>query len=49
MQYLAAWAKNKVLPGFDTIEILGFFTNSGNRGKTSGKLRFAGHVVVASN
>jgi len=21
----------------------------GNRGKTSGKLRFAGHVVVASN
>jgi hypothetical protein len=28
MQYLAAWAKNKVLPGFDTIEILGFFTNS---------------------
>ena len=25
------------------------FRTSGNRGKTSGKLRFAGHVVVASN
>ena len=29
---------------------LGTLTRThGNRGKTSGKLRFAGHVVVASN
>jgi hypothetical protein len=39
----------KTVTAFDKVFRQRVRNLSGNRGKTSGKLRFAGHVVVASN